>query len=260
MKKTIITAILMGCLPLCHNAYARTPQEILSGLSPEDDLKARKIAHAQLVKLKKFYAKINADLSLNLQYREILNRILGEISSIYISPEKMTPEQELMFLRAVNKILKNKQFSKQQEIARVVDQQLAEAQRQALEINAQKTGLAPPTLPGQPGSALTQASVGLLNIPAFPERRNLSGVNPDSESSSSDEVKPLLVRTVAKASRDLKSKSSSQSALNADIKNENRDRRRSTNAQYGGSENATDDYLKQVHRSQRTTQIKGMDS
>ena len=258
MKKTIITAILMGCLPLCHDAYAFTPQEILSGLSPEDDLKARKIAHAQLVKLKNFYTKINANPELNLQYREKLNETLKQTSNIYIPPKEMTPEQKLIFLRAVNKRLKERQFSREQEIARSVDQQLAEAQRQALELNAQQTGLAAPTPQGQPGAALTQASVGLLKIPAVPEMRTLSGVNLDSESSSSDEVKPLLVRTVAKASRDLKSKSSSQSALNADIKNANRDRRLSTNAQYGGSENATDDYLKQVHRSQRTTQIRGM--
>lgn len=278
-KKNIKKILISYCFFLSANSLlcqtlpsVETLSSHFNDLSEQQQKHAKKIVNHKLTNLDNFYQALKQNPEVNLSYNTSLNKTLKKTAAVYLPPENMTLEQYLFFLRSVNKKLQNLQFQRQQETIQAIDQQLLEAQEQALETVKQQ-GFLPelPELPNAPnllmpsnetGSILKQASFKPMNLPPLPELR-IVGSDPslsfDSETNSDGEIQPTFVKFVAKASRDFKSAASDQSVLNNDLKKANHENRLLNNAVMGeGSTPISNTDLLQPLREKRRLDIQGI--
>jgi hypothetical protein len=225
-------------------------------LPPEEQLKAQRILNDYLKKLDAFYVQIEASPELNLAYRKLLNTKLKQLGTITQSPKGMTPEEELIYLRSVNKQLREKSIKERRAIVETVNKQLADAYRQSMSLKTPLKSI--PVPPGHAGM-LKMASFTPLEIPAAPEIPILGSTALDSYDlpGSNDGIPGDLVRDIAKEGRDFESRAaSSQDVLNSDIKDANRASRSATNV-IEITPTETADFL-QAKRDKRRLALEGL--
>jgi hypothetical protein len=244
---------------LAPSAATADPMKQIATLPPEDQLKAQQIAKAHLIKLKDFYDKIAASPELDLSYRQKINTKLKQVATINLPSQGMTPEETLLFLRSVNKKLKERSFKQRQATVKTVNDQLADAHRQAMSL--QNIPLSNIPIPSGHGAMLKMASFTPLNIPATPEIPIIgSPVALDSYDTvigTNDEIRAGLIKGVAKESRDFGSQAASQDVLTSDIREANRANRSAINAVDGSNPTESGDFSA-AQRERRRLEVEGL--
>lgn len=242
-----------------NNPITENPMQQIASFSPEDQLKSQKIANDQLKKLQDFYEKINASPELNLAYRKALNKNLKQTVPIYQPLQEMTLEEKLIFLRAVNKKLKDSFYKQKQATVKTVKDQRVSAHHQA--ISLQDIPLKNMSIPTDHAAMIKMGSFTPLDIPAVPETQVLRASSAtdsyDSTAGSAGEIRADLIKDVAKESRDLDNQAFNQDALNSDIKEANRANRDATNA-VGGSKPTEIADFSAAQRDRRRIEVEGL--